>query len=137
MINHIYGVIGIVGTLVTIVTSYIRNQDVSQWLLVCSGWLAALIIGWYTHKTIKVLSKDHQNSIGVITREHNNAIVSNDGIKRDLIQRNEELTTRLTHALEQKEKMEGIAAYLATQNPQINAIPRSIVRQENTEPGGS
>ncbi|EBR0594266.1 protein gop [Salmonella enterica] len=53
------------------------------------------------------------------------------------MKRNETLTTQLSHALEQKEKMEGIAAYLATQNPQINAMPRAIARQENTEPGGN
>lgn len=126
MINHIYGIIGILGTLVTIVTSYIRNQELSQWLLVCSGWLAALLIGWFTHRTIKILSKDHRDTL-----------ISNDGIKKNLIERNESLTSQLTHALEQKEKMEGIAAYLATQNPQINAMPRAIVRQENTEQGGS
>ncbi|ENK5209969.1 protein gop [Klebsiella aerogenes] len=126
MLNHIYGIVGIVGTLVTIVTSYIRNQELSQWLLVCSGWLAALLIGWFTHRTIKILSKDHKE-----------AIISNDGIKQTLIVRNETLTTQLTHALEQKEKMEGIAAYLATQNPQISAMPRAIARQENTEPGGN
>lgn len=124
MINHIYGIVGIVGTLITIITSYIKNQDVSQWLLVCSGWLAALLIGWFTHRTISILSENHKETI-----------ISNDGVKRNLIDRNETLTKQLTHALEQKEKMEGIAAYLATQTPQINAIPRAIARQENTEPG--
>ncbi|UDN26881.1 hypothetical protein LEO80_20645 [Aeromonas caviae] len=126
MINHIYGIIGIVGTLVTIVTSFIRNQEISQWLLVCSGWLAALIIGWFTHKTIKLLSRDHKE-----------VVISNDAVKQNLIDRNQNLTTELAHALEQKEKMEGIAAYLATQNSQVIAMPRAIVRQENTESGGN
>lgn len=126
MLNHIYGIVGTVGTLVTIVTSYIRNQDLSQWILVCSGWLAALMIGWFTHRTIKMLSKDHKDTI-----------ISNDGVKQHLIDRNKTLTEQLTHALEQKEKMEGIAAYLATQNPQINAMPRAIARQEHLEPGGN
>ncbi|MBN3065150.1 protein gop [Pectobacterium aquaticum] len=126
MINHIYGFVGIAGTLVTIVTSYIRNQDLSQWILVCSGWLAALIVGWFTHRTIRILSKDHKD-----------AIISNDGVKQNLIDRNKTLTEQLTHALEQKEKMEDIASYLATQNPQINAMPRAIVRQERTEQEGN
>ncbi|MDX7841273.1 hypothetical protein SJS76_17285 [Aeromonas caviae] len=126
MINHIYGIIGIVGTFVTIVTSFIRNQEISQWLLVCSGWLAALIIGWFTHKTIKLLSRDHKE-----------VVISNDAVKQNLIDRNQNLTTELAHALEQKEKMEGIAAYLATQNSQVIAMPRAIVRQENTESGGN
>ncbi|MFQ2105299.1 hypothetical protein ACW5WU_14625 [Aeromonas encheleia] len=126
MINHIYGIIGIVGTLVTIVTSFIRNQEISQWLLVCSGWFAALIIGWFTHKTIKILSRDHKE-----------VVISNDTVKQNLIDRNQNLTTELAHALEQKEKMEGIAAYLATQSSQVIAMPRAIVRQENTESGGN
>ncbi|EPZ0267923.1 protein gop [Serratia marcescens] len=126
MLNHIYGIIGIMGTLVTIATSYIRNQDWSQWLLVCSGWLAALMVGWFTHRTINALSNNHKD-----------VIISNDGVKQKLIDKNRVLTEQLAHAIEQKEKIEGIAAYLANQNPQIDAMPRAIARQEHTEPGGS
>ncbi|WP_240966897.1 protein gop [Serratia marcescens] len=101
MLNHIYGIIGIMGTLVTIATSYIRNQDWSQWLLVCSGWLAALMVGWFTHRTINALSNNHKD-----------VIISNDGVKQKLIDKNRVLTEQLAHAIEQKEKIEGIAAYL-------------------------
>lgn len=121
MLNHVYGLIGVVGTIITIATSFIRNQDISQWLLVCSGWLAALLIGWLTHRTIKVISQNHME-----------AIKSHNDINQNLMTENKELIKELASTFEQKERMEGIAAYLATHNPQINAIPRATSRQENS-----
>jgi len=46
---------------------------------------------------------------------------------------NKGLIKELARTSEQKEKMEGIAAYLATQTPQINAMPRTASRQENID----
>ncbi|EED0668743.1 putative protein gop [Escherichia coli p0305293.14] len=46
---------------------------------------------------------------------------------------NKELIKELARTSEQKEKMESIAAYLATQNPQINAMPRTASRPENID----
>lgn len=56
MLNHVYGLIGVVGTIITIATSFIRNQDISQWLLVCSGWLAALLIDGLHTERLKQLA---------------------------------------------------------------------------------
>ncbi|MGQ6180668.1 hypothetical protein ACUNG4_23765 [Serratia sp. IR-2025] len=84
------------------------------------------MVGWFTHRTINALSNNHKD-----------VIISNDGVKQKLIDKNRVLTEQLAHAIEQKEKIEGIAAYLANQNPQIDAMPRAIARQEHTEPGGS
>ncbi|MEZ2577937.1 protein gop [Buttiauxella ferragutiae] len=131
MLNHVYGLIGIIGTIITIATSFIRNQNISQWLLVSSGWLAALLIGWLTHRTIKIISKNHTEAI----KSNMDAIKSNDELKEDLIKENQKLTQELAQAVESKEKMEGIAAYLATQNPQINAMPRATSRQEKNDSG--
>lgn len=121
MLNHVYGLIGIAGTIITIVTSFMRNQSISQWLLICSGWLAALLIGWFTHRSIKIISQSHME-----------AIKSNNYVNHKLMAENKELIKELAHALEQKEKMEGIAAYLATQNPKINAMPRVTTRKNNS-----
>lgn len=79
----------------------------------------------------------NQETIKLLSRDHKEVVISNDAVKQKLIDRNQNLTTELAHALEQKEKMEGIAAYLATQNSQVIAMPRAIVRQENTESGGN
>ncbi|ANR79932.1 protein gop [Kosakonia sacchari] len=129
MLNHVYGLIGVVGTIITIATSFIRNQDISQWLLVCSGWLAALLIGWFTHRTIKAISSNHTEVI----KSNMEAIKSHHESNQNLIAENKGLIQELARTSEQKEKMEGIAAYLATQNPQINAMPRTASRPENTD----
>ena len=129
MLNHVYGLVGVVGTIITIATSFIRNQDISQWLLVCSGWLAALLIGWFTHKTIKAISNNHTE----IIKSNMEAIKSHNESNKNLMDKNDALIKELARTSEQKEKMEGIAAYLATQNPQINAMPRTASRQEHTD----
>ncbi|MCK6983570.1 protein gop [Enterobacter roggenkampii] len=129
MLNHVYGLIGVVGTIITIATSFIRNQDISQWLLVCSGWLAALLIGWFTHRTIKAISNNHTEVI----KSNMDAIKSHNESNQNLMAENQGLIKELARTSEQKEKMEGIAAYLATQNPQINAMPRTASRQESTD----
>ncbi|ELY4599366.1 protein gop [Cronobacter malonaticus] len=129
MLNHVYGLIGVVGTIITIATSFIRNQDISQWLLVCSGWLAALIIGWLTHRTIKSISNNHTEVI----KSNMEVIKSHNESNQNLMAENKGLIKELARTSEQKEKMEGIAAYLATQNPQINAMPRTASRPENID----
>ncbi|ELY2739692.1 protein gop [Cronobacter turicensis] len=129
MLNHVYGLIGVVGTIITIATSFIRNQDISQWLLVCSGWLAALLIGWFTHRTIKLISNNHTEVI----KSNMEVIKSHNESNQNLMAENKGLIKELARTSEQKEKMEGIAAYLATQTPQINAMPRTASRQENID----
>lgn len=129
MLNHVYGLIGVVGTIITIATSFIRNQDVSQWLLVCSGWLAALLIGWFTHRTIKAISNNHTEVIKSSMETINNHNESN----QSLMAENKGLIKELARTSELKEKMEDIAAYLATQNPQMNAMRRTASRQENSD----
>ncbi|HHQ9966412.1 TPA: protein gop, partial [Escherichia coli] len=108
---------------------FIRNQDISQWLLVCSGWLAALLIGWFTHRTIKAISNNHTNVI----KSNMEVIKSHNESNQNLMAENKELIKELARTSEQKEKMESIAAYLATQNPQINAMPRTASRPENID----
>ncbi len=61
------------------------------------------------------------------------AIKSHNESNQNLMAENQGLIKELARTSEQKEKMEGIAAYLATQNPQINAMPRTASRQENTD----
>lgn len=53
VLNHIYGIIGIGGTLITILTSFLKDSTLSGWLLTCSGWVAALLVGIATHLVIK------------------------------------------------------------------------------------
>ncbi|WP_406904995.1 protein gop [Klebsiella oxytoca] len=129
MLNHVYGLIGVVGTIITIATSFIRNQDVSQWLLVCSGWLAALLIGWFTHRTIKAISNNHTEVI----KSSMETIKNHNESNQSLMAENKGLIKELARTSELKEKMEDIAAYLATQNPQMNAMRRTASRQENSD----
>ena len=57
MLNHIYGVAGLAGVLVTIVTSYLKNDDSSRWVLVISGWVACLIVALVTALGTRRLTK--------------------------------------------------------------------------------
>jgi len=131
MLNHIYGIIGIVGTLVTIITSYIKNQDTSQWILVCSGWLAALVIGWFTHRTLISISQHHQN-----TNIDNNKLLSKASEEnKELNEKYNNLNEELIQTIAKKENFENIAAYLSTQNIEIKAMPRIIKKHDETESG--
>lgn len=104
MFNHIYGVVGISGTLVTLVTSFIQDKDLSQWIFVCSGWLAALLVGYFNFILFKKLSVELTS----------------------LIEKNNTISNELTNVEYQRKNIESIAAYLAAQNHSIRttAIPR-------------
>ncbi|MCM1621478.1 protein gop (plasmid) [Escherichia coli] len=105
------------------------TKDISQWLLVCSGWLAALLIGWFTHRTIKAISNNHTNVI----KSNMEVIKSHNESNQNLMAENKELIKELARTSEQKEKMESIAAYLATQNPQINAAMQDSKSTRNID----
>lgn len=136
MLNHLYGILGVLGTLITIATSYIRNQSISQWLLISSGWIAALIIGWCTHRSIISLNKENSKTVKELSDSHVKVQESTDKTNRSLIKKNESLIRDLADMTEQKERLQDIASYLATQNPQISAKPRAIGRSKSNISGG-
>ncbi|AEX53753.1 hypothetical protein GRAQ_02980 [Rahnella aquatilis CIP 78.65 = ATCC 33071] len=136
MINHVYGIVGLISLFIAIATSYIRNQSISQWFLVSAGWFTVLIIGYLTQRSIRMIIKTNKEAMeakDIITRD---ILENNNKLSRELSEKNQKLIIELASISEQKEKMEGIAAYLATQNPQINAIPRALGKQDSSDLGG-
>jgi len=111
MLNHIYGVVGVIGTLATLLATYLTNKDLSQWILIASGWIAALLTGYFNYLAIKKLSQS--------TDTHASKAC--------------ELTNELTLMTQQKESLQNIADYLAKNNPQHIATPRTTVRQDSGE----
>ncbi|MFA5912016.1 MAG: hypothetical protein WC830_00515 [Burkholderiales bacterium] len=57
MLNHIYGLVGVGGLIVTVATSFIKDQDAARWVLVASGWLACLIVAISTNWGTRRLTK--------------------------------------------------------------------------------
>lgn len=104
MFNHIYGIVGICGTLVALITSFMQDKELAQWIFVCSGWLAALFVGYFNYMFFKRLSLQLTN----------------------LIEKNNTISNELTNVEYQRKNIESIATYLASQNNPMRttAIPR-------------
>jgi TRAP-type C4-dicarboxylate transport system permease small subunit len=116
MLNHLYGVAGFAGLIVTLVTSYLKNDDLARWVLVISGWLACLIIAistaWGTRRISQKLI-DAMTKIGEL-----------DNLAREM--------------REQRDAAQSISAYLAkvdfgkTATPRT-AVPKDIEREKQDE----
>ncbi|HDN2511296.1 TPA: protein gop [Providencia rettgeri] len=115
MINHIYGVVGITGTLIALITSFIQDKKISQWIFVCSGWLAAFLIGLFNYFIFKRL----------VTQVDS------------LIDKNNQVSNELSNIEHQKRNIESIAAYLATQNPSIPPTAKPRDNKSNNEFSGA
>lgn len=133
MLNHVYGIISLISLFVAIATSYIINQNASQWFLVSAGWLTVFVIGFLTQRSIRMIIKSHQEAMEKKDDITKDMLESNNRLSKELTEKNEQLIRELAFISEQKEKMESIAAYLAMQNPQINAIPRTVGRQDSSD----
>ena len=64
MLNHIYGITGIAGVIITLGTSFLKDAEIARWVLVASGWIACLIIGvstaWGTRRLTQQLIAQQQ-----------------------------------------------------------------------------
>lgn len=110
MLNHLYGIAGVAGFLVTVVTSYLKNDDLARWILTTSGWFACLVIAlataWGTRRITQQLI-DHYE-------EHKKALAK----IADLQNQTRELQT-------QRDTAQSISAFLAKNDYGKRANPRT------------
>lgn len=108
MLNHLYGIGGFAGLIVTVVTSYLKNDDLARWVLVVSGWLACLIIAistaWGTRRISQKLI-DAMTKIGEL-----------ENLAREL--------------REQRDTAQSISAYLAKGGFGKTATPRTALSKD-------
>ncbi len=118
MLNHIYGVAGLVGLVITIATSFIKNDDISRWILIVSGWLACLIIAMATAWGTRRLTKH------LIERQsiHERALLEISELKNKV----DELQIECSRA-------QAISAFLARSDYGKSAKPRAS-RTKTSEP---
>ncbi|WP_157658097.1 hypothetical protein [Burkholderia ubonensis] len=131
MLNHIYGLVGIVGTLVTILTSFLKDDGVSQWLLVSSGWIAALVVGTIGQLTVRKLirgnteqAKIHAKTLKDTQNSHREAIKGLVRANQD--QRSEiiRLSAERDALTQEKTTLSNIAGFLVKNKGEVSALPR-------------
>lgn len=136
MLNHIYGVIGIGGTLITILTSFLKDNTVSEWMLTCSGWLAALLVGIATHLVIKrqmTFFNQELSSISKVFERTSCRLIDESKQKTVEIKK---LVNELSSAKNERDSLRSISAYLASTKVESQAIPRARSSSEfNIEQG--
>ncbi|WP_155625913.1 hypothetical protein [Burkholderia vietnamiensis] len=139
MLNHIYGLVGIVGTLVTILTSFLKDDGVSQWLLVSSGWIAALVVGTIGQLTVRKLiranteqAKIHAKTLKDIQNSHRESIKGLIRASQD--QRTEiiRLSAERDVLTQEKATLSNIAGFLVKNKGEVSALPRVKVEQDGT-----
>ena len=125
MLNHIYGIIGIGGTLITILTSFLKDNTLSEWLLTCSGWADAFLVGVATHLVIKRQMSFFNQQISAISKvfeETSNRLIDEDKQKTVEIKK---LINELSSATNERDSLRSIAAFLASAKGESQAIPRA------------
>lgn len=111
MLNHFYGITGVAGVLVTLVTSYLKNDELSRWILTTSGWFACLVIAlttaWGTRRISQQLIdhyEEHKIALGKIA----------------------ELQNQTRELQNQRDTAQSISAFLAKNDYGKKANPRTI-----------
>lgn len=139
MFNHVYGIVGIAGTLVTIVTSFLKDNDLARWILVSSGWIATLLVGILSYLVIRGLVKSndaHSQVYKDICDSHARSLKEANSAHREtikgLVTTNKELTTQVAALTTEKADLQTIASYIARTRPETTAIPR--VKSEQDDP---
>lgn len=130
MLNHIYGVIGIGGALITILTSFLKDNTVSEWMLTCSGWLAALLVGVATHLVIKrqmAFFNQELSSVSKVFEDTTGRLIDESRLKTVEIKN---LVNELSSAENERDSLRSIAAYLASTKVESQAIPRTRSNSE-------
>ena len=91
--EHVYGVLAIIGLIISVVTANWLPANVGTWLLIASGWAAAILV------TVALVR------------------ISNDLSKRNgqLARRNERLVERTTELKTENEQLRNISGYLTSQ----------------------
>lgn len=125
MLNHIYGIIGIGGTLITILTSFLKDSTLSEWLLTCSGWAAAFLVGITTHLVIKRQISFFNQQLSTISNafEKTSDRLINEGQQKNV--EIKKLVNELSSAENERDSLRSIAAYLASTKIEAQAIPRA------------
>lgn len=117
MINHVYGLVGILGTLVTVISAYMTDKDMARWLLVCSGWLAAVMVLF----ALYFVNRGHENLRNRLnTVEDRNDVLLEKNIRLD----NENMSLKT------------ILAFLSKNPLSIAAIPKEQDSQPTAKSKG-
>lgn len=136
MLNHVYGIIGIGGTLITILTSFLKDSTLSGWLLTCSGWVAALLVGIATHLVIKRQMSFFDRQLSGIRKafeETSDRLLDESQQKTVEIKK---LINELSSVENERDSLRNIAAYLASTKVESQAIPRTRSSSDiNSEQG--
>lgn len=68
MLNHLYGIAGLLGLLITIVATYIQNEDISKWILISSGWFMCFIVAAASAWGVRKFSQNYLYRLEEIDR---------------------------------------------------------------------
>jgi ABC-type transport system involved in cytochrome bd biosynthesis fused ATPase/permease subunit len=101
MLNHIYGIAGLFGLLITIVATYIQNEDISKWILIASGWFMCLIVAIASAWGVRKLSQNYLSKLEDVERLKDKVMKLNYQYLEEKVQR---------------EKAQDIAAFIVSEN---------------------
>lgn len=110
--------------MVTILTSFLKNDDVSRWILVSSGWIAALLIGVMTYRLMKDLLAQQAEQVKIHAKSMKDSQQAHRDAIKGLLQSHKELTSQVASLTVEKDSLTNIASYLAQTKGEVTALPR-------------